>query len=173
MIRARSLWELVVLRAEETPDALFAVDEEDRSLSFVEYRAAVARAAAGLHARGVAAGTPVSWMLPTWLESMVLAAALARLGAVQNPILPIYRRREVSFVTAQTQARLLCVPGTWRGFDYEGMAREIASERPGLEVLVVDRSLPQGDPAGLPAWEAPMDDPVRWLFYTSGTTADP
>ena len=51
---------------------------------------------------------------------------------MQNPILPIYREREVRFVTAQTGARLLCVPGTWRGFDYAAMARAIAREQAGL-----------------------------------------
>jgi len=40
---------------------------------------------------GVGLDVAVSWMLPTWLESAVLVAALARLGAVQNPILPLYR----------------------------------------------------------------------------------
>ena len=42
---------------------------------------------------------------------------------------------------------------------------------------MVDRDLPDGDPAELPEVEAPpataADAPIRWLFYTSGTTADP
>ncbi|MGH9186611.1 MAG: class I adenylate-forming enzyme family protein, partial [Acidimicrobiales bacterium] len=101
----------------------------------------------------------------------------ARLGAVQNPMLPIYRHREVSFITSQARSHWLVVPSVWRTFDYEGLAREIASEQPGLEVLVSDRALPDGDPGQLPPPpappEAPDDAPVRWLFYTSGTTADP
>jgi acyl-CoA synthetase (AMP-forming)/AMP-acid ligase II len=57
------------------------------------------------------------------------------------------------------------------------MAHQIAAERDGLQVLVTDRSLPVGDPADLPP-VPPLptkaaDAPVRWLFYTSGTTADP
>jgi acyl-CoA synthetase (AMP-forming)/AMP-acid ligase II len=173
VITAASLWELIERRAEASPDARFAVDEADRALTFAGYRDAALRAAAGLAERGAGTGTVVSWMLPTRLESMVLAGALARLGAVQNPILPIYRDREVRFVTAQTGATLLCVPAPWRGFDYPSMARAIASERGGLEVLVVDGSLPEADPAALSAFEPPEDDPVRWTFYTSGTTADP
>ena len=44
-------------------------------------------------------------------------------------------------------------------------------------MLVADRALPEGDPADLPP-VPPLptraaDAPVRWLFYTSGTTADP
>jgi cyclohexanecarboxylate-CoA ligase len=57
------------------------------------------------------------------------------------------------------------------------MAADIAGQRQGLDVLVVDRQLPDGDPSGLPGLEAPpaaaADAPIRWLFYTSGTTADP
>lgn len=169
------LWELVRRRAEAAPDALLAVDETDRRLGFAEYRAASERCAAALAARGVGEGTPVSWVLPTWLEALVLVGALARLGARQNPILPIYREREVGFITRQSGAQFLIVPRVWRGFDYAALARSVAGETDGLDVLVVDRALPEGDPAALPP--PPVADgteaPVRWLFYTSGTTADP
>src|SRR5437870_11468791 len=110
-------------------------------MTFAEYREAAERAAAGLAALGIAEDTPVSWELPTWIESFVLVAALARIGAVQNPIMPIYRQREVSFVTKQTKARLLIVPSTFRGFDYQAMADEIAAGLDGLDVLVADKEL--------------------------------
>jgi acyl-CoA synthetase (AMP-forming)/AMP-acid ligase II len=176
VIEARGLWELVEARAAATPSALFAVDERDRRLDFAGYRDAALCAAAGLAAQGVGPETRVSWMLPTTLEALVLCAALARLGAVQNPILPIYRAREVRFIARQTQARLLCVPGTWRGFDYAAMAHEVAAGQPGLRVLVVDGALPEGGPAPLPPPPEPTEPeraPVRWHFYTSGTSADP
>ncbi len=176
MIEGATLWQLVERRAAATPDALFAVDEHDRELTFAGYRDAAERVAAALHARGVASDTPVSWILPTTLEALVLAGALARLGAVQNPILPIYREREVRFALGQTRARWLFVPAPFRGFDYPAMARALAAERPGLEVFVVDGDLPEADPSALPplpASSAAGRDPVRWIFYTSGTTADP
>jgi acyl-CoA synthetase (AMP-forming)/AMP-acid ligase II len=43
-------------------------------------------------------------------------------------------------------------------------------------VLVCDKSLPEGDPATLPDFVPAADEasaPVRWIFYTSGTTAEP
>jgi acyl-CoA synthetase (AMP-forming)/AMP-acid ligase II len=172
MTSREGLWALVEERAEATPDALCAVDERDRTLSFAGYRDAVLRCAAGLARRGVGPGTAVSWQLPTRLEALVLVGALARLGARQNPILPIYRARELGFVARQSRPRLLLVPGVFRGFDHAALAREIAGGLPGLEVLVIDGALPEADPAALPA--PPADpDAVRWLFYTSGTTADP
>ena len=120
MIEAATLRELIDERAARSPDALFAVDENDRRLSFGEYRSATLSCAAGLQDVGIGPSTPVSWMLPTRLEALVLVGALSRLGAIQNPILPIYREREVGFISRQFKPRLLIVPGVWRGFDYPG-----------------------------------------------------
>jgi cyclohexanecarboxylate-CoA ligase len=177
MLDGRNIWDLIVRRASDTPEREMGVDETGRRLTFGEYRDRCERAAAGLAAAGVGDGTVVSWIQPTTLEAMVLFGALRRLGAVQNPILPIYREREVGFIVRQASAKLLVVPSTWRGFDYPAMAAEV-TEGTDTELLVADRSLPEGDPATLPP--APDDDmhatgdvPVRFLYYTSGTTAEP
>src|SRR5207249_11075573 len=139
--------------------------------------AAAERAAAGLIWLGVGEGVNVSWELPTWLESMVLVGALSRLGAVQNPMLPIYRAREVGFIVRQTRARLLVVPSVWKGFDFEAMANDVAGEGDGLGGLVCDRDVPEGDPPTLPTPPEVPDDtvalPERGQFYTSGNTAVP
>ena len=178
MLEGRNFWELVEKRAARTPDDVMTVDEDDRAITFGGYREAVLRAAAGLAARGIGEGDVVSWMLPTWHESLILLGALARLGATQNPIIPIYRDREVGFVTEQAGTKLLIVPGEWRGFDYVAMAERIKAERgTDFDVLTVNRDLPDADPATLPS--APpfpatrADEAINLLFYTSGTTADP
>ncbi len=177
MIEGRSLWELVTNRAEATPDATMLIDESGTETSFADFAVRAERAAAGFADLGIGEGDVVSWQLPTWTETIVLVAALSRLGAIQNPMLHIYREREVGFITGQAGTKLLVVPGEWRGFDFEAMARGIAAERDGLDVLVADPGLPEGDPAGLgPAPAAPDDPadlPVRWYYSTSGTTADP
>src|SRR5919108_4761929 len=174
MLEAPGLWDLIERRADATPDASIAVDQQGRSLTFSQFRTEAGRTAAGLAGVGAGEGTVVSWQLPTWLESMVLVAALSRLSALQNPILPILREREVGFIVRQARTRLIIVPSTFRDFDFEGMARAIAKDVDRLDVLIADRELPTGDPATLPA--PPSTDgepPVRWLFYTSGTTAEP
>jgi acyl-CoA synthetase (AMP-forming)/AMP-acid ligase II len=186
----KSLWQLVTERAEASPDVLMAVDMQGRTMTFGEFRARAERAAAGFAALGVGEGTPVSWVLPSRFEAFVLTAALARLGAQQNPILPIYREREVGFMASQTRCRLMVVPGTFRDFDYTAMAAA-ATEGLDATVFVADPDLPDGDPATLgPPADAPTDaptdaitdateatgaasDPVRWIMYTSGTVADP
>ncbi len=177
-IGAPTLWTLIERRAEKSPQAVLARDDTGDELTFGGYREACLETAAGLASRhGVDRGTAVSWELPTWNESLVLVGSLARLGARQNPIIPIYREREVRFITEQSGAGLLVVPSVYREFDFGSMARGIAECAPALSVLVVDRTLPRGDPSTLPDPDpAPVqaaDAPIRWLFYTSGTTADP
>jgi cyclohexanecarboxylate-CoA ligase len=173
MLEAGTLWELIEARAALTPDALLAVDELGRELSFAAYRDQVLVAAAGLAAdHGIGAGDVITWQLPTWLESMVLVGAIARLGATQNPVLPIYREREVGFCVRQAGAKLLVVPTGFGTFDFVAMAEAITADLDGVAVMTSSRSLPAGDPATLGPPPASIDD-VRWLFYTSGTTADP
>ena len=164
-----SFWQLVDRAARAWPDRVLAVDERDRELTFAEYAAGAERLAAGLYQHGVRSGEVVSWMLPTWLEAALLIAALDRLGVVQNPMLPIYREREVGFITRQAKTTLMITPSVWRRYDYASLARTAVDN-----VLVIDRdaALPDADPAVLPAFVSDPDR-IAWLFYTSGTTADP
>ncbi|MFI1384602.1 class I adenylate-forming enzyme family protein [Embleya sp. NPDC020886] len=172
-----SLWAAIEARAAESPDGELLVDERGRRLSHREFRDAAEALAAFLYTRGLSAGATVTWQLPTRLESVVLVGALSRLGVVQNPVMPVQRERELVFVTRQTGASMLIVPPVWRGYDYPELARRVRDRVPGLELLVLDEPLPTGDPAVLPPPPevpgTPEEAPVRWYFYTSGTTADP
>jgi acyl-CoA synthetase (AMP-forming)/AMP-acid ligase II len=168
-----TLWELLARRAAQDPDRVLLEDDHDRSLTAAEWLERSERVAAGLQGHGVAADMVVSWQLPTSLDACVLLMALARLGAVQNPIIPLLRQREVGFIVRQTGAKLLITPSVWRNFDYAAMAGEIAAES-GIDTLVVGaEGLPDGDPASLPPPPAGTGDPVRHIYYSSGSTADP
>src|SRR2546421_7736299 len=103
MIDGRNLWELLQKRAEATPDAVMAVDETGRSVTFAGYKSEAERAAAGLARLGIGAGDVVSWQLPTWLESIVLLPALSRLRARQNPLLPLYPPPEGGVIPKQAR----------------------------------------------------------------------
>ena len=171
---ATTMWELVDRRAAATPDGLMLVDEAGRQLTFGQFRDRAERVAAGLYALGVGEATPVTWQLPTRIESILVSMALARLGALQNPIIHIYREREVGFALRQTGSRFVLTPGRWKGFDFGAMARSLAAELdPAPMVLDAFEDLPEGDPATLPAPADGADDPVRWIYYTSGTTSEP
>ncbi len=171
---ARTFWELLDLRVKSTPHRMMLIDEAGRSCTFSEFKDTAERVAAGLLQSGVTEGTPVTWELPTRIETVVLSFALSRLGAVQNPIIHIYRHREVGFCIRQTGAELVVHPGVWGGFDYGAMVTDVVAgmERPPA-VLVGYDTLPEGDPATLPPPPDPGAEAVRWLYYTSGTTSDP
>jgi acyl-coenzyme A synthetase/AMP-(fatty) acid ligase len=175
---ARTFWELVTRRADATPDHPMLIDEADRRVTFGEFRARAERVAAGFADLGVRERSVVTWQLPTRIDTVVASFALSRLGAVQNPIIPIYREREVGFALRQLGAELVLMPGTWRGFDYVAMAEKLAAEldRP-PRILVTADGLPEGDPSSLPPPPPATDDdgrvPIRWVYYTSGTTSAP
>jgi acyl-CoA synthetase (AMP-forming)/AMP-acid ligase II len=108
---------------------------------------------------------------------VVLSIALTRLGVVQNPIIHLYREREVGFALRQTGASLFFIPGTWRDTDFAALAeRALADTSPRPTVVATDAGLPDGDPAVLPPpppGTSSEDAPIRWIYYTSGSTADP
>lgn len=164
---SRTLWDLVTGRADRTPDRP-ALLQEDRSLSFGALRTRAERVAAGLYDMGVRPGTVVAWQLPTRIETALLSFALARLGAVQSPVIPFYRDREVGFALRESKAEFFAVPGEWRGFDHTEMARRLGAKG----VFEAYGTLPDGDPAVLPPPPAEGTS-VRWIYWTSGTTSDP
>ena len=95
---ARSIWELIERRAAATPDRVMLYDG-DRATTFAEYRTwPSTRPRPGCTGSASAPARTCRGSCPTWTESAVLVGALCRLGAVQNPMLPIYRYREVSFI---------------------------------------------------------------------------
>jgi acyl-CoA synthetase (AMP-forming)/AMP-acid ligase II len=170
-----SMWELVARRAAASPDRPMLLDENDRMVTFGQFAARCEVVAAGLFNRGIRPGSAVSWQLPSRIETVVLSMALARLGAVQNPIIHIYREREVAFALRQTGATFFFVPGRWKDTDYVAMAEKIGRDldAPPTVVVAYD-SLPEGDPAVLPPPPGPESaDEERWIYYTSGTTSDP
>jgi cyclohexanecarboxylate-CoA ligase len=130
---------------------------------------------------GIEPGDVVSYQLPNWLETFVLVLALMRLGAVANPIVPIFRKREVSFILRESRSKALVVPTLYRGFDYVRLAREVAGDSP-LKIVTC-----RGDEADTPSYGtllarhrgerpvSPLPDPNAdaFLIYTSGTVGNP
>jgi acyl-coenzyme A synthetase/AMP-(fatty) acid ligase len=92
---------------------------------------------------------------------------------VQNPVLHLYREREVGAVLRQSRPAYFLVPGVWRDRDFGAMAKTLAAELPTPPVVVeLGDELPSGDPATLPP--PPSDGTaMRWVYYTSGTTSEP
>lgn len=130
--RSPTLWDLIARRAAMTPDAPVLIEAaedpaHDRRLTFGELRTRSEEVAAGLYDMGVRPGTVVAWQLPTRIETVLLSIALARIGAVQTPVIPFYRDREVGFALRESKAEFFASPGTWRGFDHTAMAERLGA----------------------------------------------
>jgi len=121
----------------------------------------------------------VSFQLPNWTETIVVMLAAARLGAIANPILPTYRRRELEFILRQAGTRVLFIPGRHRDLDHRDLVSELRPELPAPIDVVVVRDRPSAGTLGYAevAADAPPEPAtdgaaVALLIYTSGTTAD-
>ena len=174
---ARTMWELVDRRAEASPERPMLIAADGETVTFGRFRDRAERVAAGLFRMGVTTGSVVSWQLPTRIDTVVLSIALSRLGAVQNPIIHLYREREVGFALGQTGATLFVIPGTWRDIDFTALAeRALGEAATPPAILTTADGLPEADPAVLPPpppGTDPEHAPIRWIYYTSGSTADP
>ena len=128
--------------ARKRPDAIAVVDHNSTSgarteLSFGRLRELSLRVAAGLMARGIAPGDVVAVQLPSWWHYFVLYPACARIGAVINPLMPIFRERELKFMLGLPRTKLIVVPKSFRGFDYPAMIEGLRGELPDLAHMLV------------------------------------
>jgi len=157
-------------------------------LTYRELARLVERVGIGLARLGVERADVVSVQLPNWWQFTVLFLACARIGAVMNPLMHIFRERELSFMLAHGEAKVAIVPKLFRGFDFEQMLRALQPKLPALRhVIAVGGSDDRSFDACLagPAWEREPDareilerrrlgpDEVMQLIYTSGTTGEP
>ncbi len=168
-------WALVERRAAATPDARFAIDEQERELTFNGLYERSLAVAAALHARGVGEGTAVSWQLPTWIDSIVLTCAPSRLGACRT-----------------RSSRSTGSGGALRPRDDQGVAVHrpvgvaevrLRGDGPGDRRLRPRSSSSRATgKAGCPgrpgdrcrrSGPSSAEAPVRWIYHTSGTTRGP
>ncbi len=170
-----SIWQLIEARAADSADRTLLIAEDDSRITYGEFRERAERVAAGLAGLGVGEGTRVTWQLPSRIDSVVASAALARLGAVQCPVLHLYREKELGFVMRHTAAEFVITPGEWKGFDFRAMTDGLAAQMDPAPVVLSVGELPEGDPATLPPPPSypDGDEPIRWIYSTSGTTSDP
>ena len=183
------------------PDKVFVTDYKAEagtrtSLSYRDVDRLSRRIGAGLAARGIAKGDVVAFQLPNWWEFAAIHLACVRIGAVSNPLMPIFRARELEFMLSFAETRAIFVPRRFRGFEYEPMIEGLRGKLPGLEhVFVLGGGCdPDGGAEGENGFETTFlerrwedESDTRALFeerrvdpnevieicYTSGTTGQP
>jgi cyclohexanecarboxylate-CoA ligase len=177
----------------ECPDklALTAIRVEAgdaRRFTYRDIATLTDRIAIGLARIGVGRNDVVAIQLPNWWQFSLLYLACSRIGAVLNPLMPIFRERELSFMLRHGEAKVFVVPKRFRNFDHEEMARSLQPALPSLKrVIVVDGggandfdallTAPewekQSDAAAILTQNRPSPDDITQLIYTSGTTGEP
>ena len=177
----RRVGDLVRDQAARTPDRELFVFE-GRRVSYGEFDAWVTTVACDLVRRGVRTGDRVMVQLPNGLEALVLQVAAFRIGAVDMPVIPIYREHEVRQIVADSRPAVVAAAarlGTRRpAAELDAILAElghdpavryiVGGEHPGWQTVpargdVAEITLPEPLPADVPAL----------LLYTSGTTSAP
>ncbi len=170
---------MIFARLSQTPKRVAVVDGE-RRITCGELVARSASLASAFRAAGVGRGDVVSWQVPNWWEALVVALATWRVGAVNNPVLMIYREHELRQIFGDLRPAVVVAPPRFRRTDHQQLLDAVLEElghAPKLRIGVRggDRrwtpfeQLLGGSAAPQTAGIAPGDPCV--VAYTSGTTA--
>jgi acyl-CoA synthetase len=172
--------------AHKFPDkvALYFDNEADQTHSALD--SAADQLAVSLQALGLVKGDVVSFQLPNWHEAAVINLACVRLGLVVNPIVTIYRDREVEYMLSNSQSKAIFVAAKVGSFNYLEMLARLRSKLPSLkhvfalrctvdtpdcdnlyETLIANG---RGKKPNEPKYDV---NDVKMLLYTSGTTGNP
>ncbi|OAN38491.1 acetyl-coenzyme A synthetase [Microbacterium sp. H83] len=163
------------------------------SVTYADLQHRVARAANALNALGIEPGDRVVVYLPVLVETVVIALACARIGAVHSLVFGGFSAEAVRFRLSDTGAKLLVTSdGQFRrgtATEVKSTADAAAAGLPDLEHVLVLRRTGQDVPwtEGRDVWwhevvdiassthVAPSFDAEHPLFiiYTSGTTGKP
>ncbi len=189
--RASGYWHDEVLAdcverwAQHAPDRVVLTDGYS-ALTTAELLGSAYRLAAAFARLGVGAEDRVLVQLPNWNEFVVVYLAVARLGAVLVPQMPIYRHDEVAYAAQHAGAKVLVVPGEFRRFDHSAMALDIRESTPAVDLVVTVRAearegtvrfedLVAGDevPTAETLGPRPSADAPHCVIYTSGTESRP
>ena len=178
---------------EKNPDktALVSVKVEnqtEQTFSYQQLWGMTNKIALGLKQLGVAKNDVVSCQLPNWWEFTLLYLACSRIGAVLNPLMPIFRERELEFMLKHAESKVFVVPKTFRNFNHEQLANQLQNKLGSLKYVVVVNGEGQNNfdhlllnhgleqdasaVAELDNMESGPDD-ITQLIFTSGTTGEP
>jgi cyclohexanecarboxylate-CoA ligase len=161
---------------------------EVRRFTYSEMARMADRIAVGLSRLGVGRNDIVSCQLPNWWQFTLTYLACSRIGAVMNPLMHIFRERELSFMLKHGESKVMIAPKSFRGFDYEAMVTGLQPSLPDLRHVVIVGGQGANSFEALlsgPEWEnapdandiltrnRPGPDDVTQLIYTSGTTGEP
>jgi len=177
--------------AAELPDKVALTDRNSTTgcvttLSFRQLKLLSERLGAGLAALGVDKGDVVSYQLPNWWQFVALYLASVRIGAIANPLMPIFRERELLHMLGLAEAKVLVIPQSFRKFEYSSMVAGIRNKLPALKHVLTIGGEDEFSFENFAArqWEDEIDskrlfasrrqgpNEVTKILFTSGTTGE-
>jgi acyl-CoA synthetase (AMP-forming)/AMP-acid ligase II len=181
-----TLAQVAAARAQERPDEIALRFDSGHTLSFADAWRQGSALAAQIQRLGITPGATLTFQLPNIPESVPVAIAASICGLVINPVVPIYRGKELGFILNDARSEIVFIPHRIRGFDYVEM---IATLRPSLPHLkhVICCGAEEALPDDILSYEALMANPsevdadvatvdpndTKVVLYTSGTTGNP
>ncbi|KAA2313704.1 2,3-dihydroxybenzoate-AMP ligase [Pseudooceanicola sediminis] len=180
--RARGYWQgetfpaLLRARAADHPDRT-ALVWRDQRITYLELNDQARRFGAGLLDLGLTPGDRVLVQLGNTPDFFRAAFGLFAAGLIPVYALPAHRRTEVEHLLTRSEARAMIIPDKADGFDYRGLADELAGAVPTLRhVIVAGEAGPThhamigiaADPARLPA--DPDPQAVAFSQISGGST---
>ncbi|MFH0069457.1 AMP-binding protein [Peribacillus sp. NPDC056705] len=170
------------------PDKMAIIDKKS-SFTYKQLGKLVDRVALGLLHIGLGKGDVVSFQLPNWNEFIILHYAVTRIGAISNPLIPIYRDREIGYMVGMAESKMIVVPEYFRGFYYPDMIERLSHQWPSMKhIYVMGDRAPNGMKLLSSLFEEPWEDridssildeitldpnDVTEIIFTSGTTGSP
>ncbi len=176
-------WNMSVLGV---PDKVAVVDFQGRSYTYAQLDLAAGKVASYLIDIGIVPGDIVSLQLPGWSEFTLIYIACLKAGAVINPLMPSFRKEELTYILNKCRSKVLFIPETFRNFNYFPLAEELLAKVPALQKIVVVKneyncSKPEFDsldtiierycPPEKPV--AATADDLAVVLFTSGTESMP
>jgi len=157
-----------------------------RRFTWSELGREVDRVAAALLAVGLRRDDVLTYQLPNFADTVILALACSRIGLIISPVVMPYRAHELGYVIEKVRPQAIVTVAHFAGHDHAAMALNLIANRH-CKVLVLGGQAPNGavdfnaaieaaDPAQAAIYHdmhpmQPAD--VFTIFWTSGTEARP
>lgn len=174
------------------PHQVSSIDSAGQ-LTYAELADRVDTLAHALDAEGIGRDDVIGIQLPNWNEWLIVHLAALRIGAITNPLIPIYRDREIGFMAEKAQVKALFIPDGFRGYDYIAMVERLRPNLPNLAKTVVARTQQVFEDDFYVSWDdvmatgrtrqatQPKDfktqqasaNELSLIMFTSGTTGSP
>src|SRR6185369_5499935 len=127
-----NIYQILKARVAAASDKPFLLSEADgRKFSYLEFQAAVDRAAAMLTSQGIGKSDVVSLLMPNSAEYIIAYFACWQLGALAGPVNSLLKEHEIEFVMNNSEAKAILVSS-----EYQPLIEKLKPQLPHLQAII-------------------------------------